>query len=568
MEIELSVITHHGKYDDEDEVEGEEEEKLLDSLMDFLSTPTTLATDVAFVDDVIPPKKQKRLRKLFDVSDRGKKGYLTHDELNGIFGKLSSIMPHADLIKLARGENTDPDFTITWPQFLNMFAIAKGSQMAPFNAAEKSLPERAGTYLLKAFSKRNAVKKVTRNSDDSRRGSEYDYEEFTEANKISLVNSREHRKLEWTKIGAIFRAALIGSFFCALSGVAELVAGKEWNYVGDIDGISNQPTSHVVYFWVVVIVANLVSTILEILFLYLDSLRAAALIAGYIGLDPWLLGYVNDMDHAATAIVRAAFELPHPSNQILGIRPLRYSNRLNAFFKAFLWKTKRGLTAVLVGLFLRRLIPRATMKVASPFVAVPIAALWNSLVAWKIVCDIYSIVIGNIAISRIVTKVVEPRWQKLSDTARQLLYCTAGVAITLEQAIHPTLETLLRLLCRYWGDPPRDLPIDDKQYLQSQLMDIPKEEQILILQILAVAIVSNSHISMNSMRYLQSVLTYCGLNTDEQGIDTLRDQLSSKSWIDVEHITDLFRDTGKDKSRSCWARFALNARVLSYNLAY
>lgn len=565
----MSVITHHSDDEDDGAEEGEEEEKLLDSLVDFLATPSTLSTDVAFVDDVIPPKKQKRLRKLFDVSDRGKKGYLTHEELNNIFGKLHSIMPHADLIRLARGENTDPDYKVTWPQFLNIFAIAKGSQQAPFNANDKSLPERVGTYLLKAFSKRQVERKARSSGDDPRTGSEYDYEEFTEENKITLVNHREHRKLEWTKIGAIFRAALIGSFFCFISGLVELIAGKHWGYVGDLAGVYTVPTSHVVYFWVVVILINVIDTILEILFLYLDSLRAAALIAGYIGLDPWLMGYVNDLDHAATAIVRAAFELPHPSNQILGIRPLRYSNRLNAFFKAFLWKTKRGLTSVLLGLFLKRLIPRATMKVASPFVSVPIAALWNSLVAWKIICDIYSIVIGNIAISRIITKVVEPRWQKLSDTARQLLYCTAGVAIALEQEIHPTLETLLRLLCRYWGDPPRDLPIDDKQYLQSQLMDIPKEEQLLILQLLAVAIVSNSHISLTSMRYLRNVLLACGLNTDEQGIDELRDQLSSKSYIDVEHITDLFRDaTMKDKSRSFWARFALNAKVVSYNLAY
>jgi len=35
------------------------------------------------------------------------------------------------------------------------------------------------------------------------------------------------------------------------------------------------------------------------------------------------------------------------------------------------------------------------MKVTSPFLAVPIAALWNSLVAWKVVCSIYAIVIGK-----------------------------------------------------------------------------------------------------------------------------------------------------------------------------
>lgn len=80
------------------------------------------------------------------------------------------------------------------------------------------------------------------------------------------------------------------------------------------------PATHITFFWLVVISVNIIATILEILYLYVDSLRAAALIAGYFGLDPWLIGYpinmnrrnygdrrryVNDMDHAATAIVRA-----------------------------------------------------------------------------------------------------------------------------------------------------------------------------------------------------------------------------------------------------------------------
>lgn len=45
------------------------------------------------------------------------------------------------------------------------------------------------------------------------------------------------------------------------------------------------------------------------------------------------------------------------------------------------------------------------------------------------------------------------------------MYCVAGVGIVLEQEIHPTLETLLRILCRYWGDPPPGLLIDDKFFV-------------------------------------------------------------------------------------------------------
>lgn len=38
------------------------------------------------------------VRKLFDASDHGSKGYLSQDELNQLFGKLQHAMPHADVL--------------------------------------------------------------------------------------------------------------------------------------------------------------------------------------------------------------------------------------------------------------------------------------------------------------------------------------------------------------------------------------------------------------------------------------------------------------------------------------
>ena len=55
--------------------------------------------------------------------------------------------------------------------------------------------------------------------------------------------------------------------------------------------LSSKQSSSVGIFWGVVIAVNIVTTLLEILCLYLDSLSAAASISGLLGLDPWLMGY-------------------------------------------------------------------------------------------------------------------------------------------------------------------------------------------------------------------------------------------------------------------------------------
>eukprot|EP00026_Physarum_polycephalum_P003949 Phypoly_transcript_03966.p1 GENE.Phypoly_transcript_03966~~Phypoly_transcript_03966.p1 ORF type:complete len:596 (+),score=68.28 Phypoly_transcript_03966:46-1833(+) len=527
--------------------------------------------DQSVVDAYISKAQQKRLRRLFDASDKGKKGYLTPDELHKLFKKFDSVMPGSDLVKAANETQAEQ---VTFNQFLSIFATVKGAHRQSVPSGVQGIPEQIGTYLLKTISKRQAAKKVSRsrsNTNVPKTSSEYDYEEYGE-NRIILVNARDHRSLGWAKAGAIFRAALIGAFWAAIAGIAEYFIGKRVNYTGDFN-FTSADYGRGAIFWGVVIGVNVIATILEIVCLYLDSLEAAASISGLLGMDPWLMGYVNDMDHAASAIVRAAFELPHPSQQIMGIRPLRYSNRMSGFMRAILWKSKRGLTALLLGMVLRRLIPRASMKaysqVASPFIAVPIAALWNSLVAWKVVQSIYSMVIGNIAVSRIVTQVIEPKWNGLTESAKRLMYCVAGVGIALEQQIHPTLETLLRILCRFWGDPPPGLLIDDKYYLQNQLLQHHREEQLLILQLLALCIVSNSNISVTAMLYLKKVAIACNLNPDDKGLDDLRNQLHNKPFIDVEHITDLFRDSlTTDHSRSVWGKIALALRVISYNLAY
>lgn len=83
----------------------------------------------------------------------------------------------------------------------------------------------------------------------------------------------------------------------------------------------------------------------------------------------------------ATALARAALELPNRPDPRIPVNPYREASKAMLVAAAILYKLKIGLTNFLLKALIRRLGGRTLLRSWAPFVAVPVTALWNAWVA-------------------------------------------------------------------------------------------------------------------------------------------------------------------------------------------
>jgi hypothetical protein len=168
--------------------------------------------------------------------------------------------------------------------------------------------------------------------------------------------------VRWAVLWAIAAGTLSG----AVIGGMEVFVRR-----GLLDGAEESWSEHWPYWIAFYAVAAVVSTI-EILFLYWNALRATAALSRIGGVA------LHRDGHAAlvsTGIARAALEFPSPRTSIYGIDPYARVPNWRLTAQAILYKSKVGVSSLLVRVLARRVLGRMILRGLIPLLTVPIYAV-------------------------------------------------------------------------------------------------------------------------------------------------------------------------------------------------
>jgi hypothetical protein len=86
-------------------------------------------------------------------------------------------------------------------------------------------------------------------------------------------------------------------------------------------------------------------------------------------------------------MVRSALEIEDPAIEYLGIDPQKYVSAYWLFMRTLLYKAKIMLTTVLAKLILRKVAMRYGVRVGFVWVAIPVTAIWDAIVMYRVVKD-------------------------------------------------------------------------------------------------------------------------------------------------------------------------------------
>ena len=315
---------------------------------------------------------------------------------------------------------------------------------------------------------------------------------------LHVLNAEERAGLRRVQLGAIARAALAGALSGGACAAAEVYADARM-------------IGHVVDYWLFLGIVTVIASILEIAFIYWDTLRSVHELAAVAGLELFGPDRSTSDDALVDALARAALELPNPPDLGMGVNPHRESKKWQLVLASLAYKAKIGVTNFIVKLLLRRVLGRVLVRGALrflPFVSLPVTALWNGIVMFNVLREARIRAMGPSAIEEAV-ELAFAKVPAISVAGRLSAVRAVAAAIVRTQDLHPNLVRLLKVVTERAGEVGAGELDDVTLFLQS-LKSLIAEERALSLEMLTVACIIDGRVSRRERALWVEAMTAAG----------------------------------------------------------
>jgi hypothetical protein len=272
---------------------------------------------------------------------------------------------------------------------------------------------------------------------------------------------------------------------------------------------------------------------LEILVLYWNAIRGAGRISALAGLQ---LAEHETGESVARALVRAALELPNLREPIYGVDPYARTPRWKLTLLALGYKVKVGATSFLLRVLLRRLIGRAALRFFIPLVAIPVYAIWNTIVTAWVLRQARIRAFGPLAIRDLAQYLAAARG-RLSPECRRLIVQGVGEAIVRTGTAHPNYHLLLGRLLEVLDVSPQEIKVEWESAC-SAAGNLPEAECRVLLTVLLVTAIIDGRVSKSELALLEEAHHLCHRPYDRDKVGRILKAFLHAQGIEEEWQTD------------------------------
>jgi len=238
------------------------------------------------------------------------------------------------------------------------------------------------------------------------------------------------------------------------------------------------------YYYGLLSAITLVLLIVEVGILYWLGMRSTytlAYMTGYDGIHEEELPPEYDLKNM---MVRSALELEDPAIEYLGINPHKYVSKKWLIVRTLLYKAKIILSSIVLKLILKKVAGRYGVRIGFVWVAIPVTAIWDAVVMYRVVKDARLRLFGYHLSKYIIEEILTDRvLNSYSPHVREGAIRAVSTVMVLSKTYHPNnIILLIRLSSNFDISESKDY--DDLDKFLEHLNSASKEEQHL-LRILA-----------------------------------------------------------------------------------
>jgi hypothetical protein len=310
---------------------------------------------------------------------------------------------------------------------------------------------------------------------------------------IHVLNPTERAGLLRVTRGAVLRAALAGALNALVTGLGALFAARLLGHKPEHATLRQS-----ISYWGVFGALALIAAVLEIAYLYWDSLRAVRALSLVAGLQ---IDSAENLD-TRFALARAALELPNAPDATFGVNPHREASRFQLATASLVYKLKVSVTNFVFKALVERAVGRLATRTALAFTAIPVNAAWNGLVCWFVLREARIRVMGPSAASQMLNIVFEAAAPAPSPALLATLHRALAAAVVRTSELHPNHLSLMRELRTRVGEPPKGIEVDDTSAFLHSLPALSDPERRTALRVLVIAAILDGRLVKRERRLL------------------------------------------------------------------
>jgi len=234
------------------------------------------------------------------------------------------------------------------------------------------------------------------------------------------------------------------------------------------------------HYYLLLALITLLLLIVEIGMLYWLSIRSVhtlALLTGYEGETDSHLPLEYDVKNM---MVRSAMELEDPVVEYLGIDPLKYTSKKWLIVKALLYKAKIALTSIIIRFALRKIAIRYGMRIEFVWVAIPVTAIWDAIVMYRVIQDAKLRLFGYYLSHYIAEEIITDKiLQAYSPSVKEGAIRAISTVMILSKNYHPNNIILLIRLNKNLAIKEKKSYDDLELFLEYLSKTTPNERHLL-----------------------------------------------------------------------------------------
>ncbi len=341
-----------------------------------------------------------------------------------------------------------------------------------------------------------------------------------------ILDEQERKLIIKTEQHAIRNAAIIGAISTLITSLASFLI---WDTYSQAEHLFS---SQSLYYWKIIGIVTLITSIAEILYLYYDILQKVYKLTVHAHMELMPGNQLNEA--VVAALARAALELPNPNDSEININPKKESSKLTIFLTAVLYKTKVSLSIYIFRTLLKRVIGRAVSRAYLEFLAVPIVAFWNAWVARSVMHEAKIRVLGPSAAVEI-SQTLKNYLPEMSQMGQISVLRAISGCILSTADLHPNLELLFKQTIRYCNIP-QNTELDNTLLYISDLKNLTETEKIIVSNTALYASVIDGKVTKREQKLLQLVYTACNKNYDYTYIRKITTQFRNGLLLNFKNL--------------------------------
>ena len=235
---------------------------------------------------------------------------------------------------------------------------------------------------------------------------------------------------------------------------------------------------------------GVILTMIELIFIYIDTIHTARSIALIAGLRPAIVDDDDVTDELIASLMYAGLKAPNSHVSMYGIDPREHTNKALMIFSMAAHKSKVAISRIIMKALYRRIFVRLAGRSASRSVietaSIPVFAIWNYLAVKQVMREIRIRTTVPLLMDELIEELYPNGFKSLSTNQQNACLIAMKLQVTGVADFHPNIKLFLDKVLADDIEENNDLFGRDFEEFENVVKNMSVEDRCIVLRTFAI----------------------------------------------------------------------------------